>query len=167
MNGSVVRVRIFRRRDADHPIHDAFAEIPMGHEDHRPVAQFALKQGEHLLFTLPIQRGGGFVQHQHPGLFPEHPEWEKSIPRQDAEELLLLCHCGVIDKTRHIVPASGSQRYFEVDEFHGDNEGLTMAEIELGSPDEAIERPDWLGEEVTGDHRYYNSYLTKVPFKQW
>ena len=95
------------------------------------------------------------------------PEWEKSIPRQDAEDLLPLCHGGVIDKLRHIVPVPGSKRYFEVDEFYGDNEGLTMAEIELGSPDEAFERPSWLGEEVTGDRRYYNSYLTKVPFKQW
>ena len=56
---------------------------------------------------------------------------------------------------------------FEVDEFHGDNEGLVMAEVELGSEDEAYERPDWLGEEVTGDRRFYNSHLRKLPYKDW
>ena len=92
-------------------------------------------------------------------------EWEKEIPLEDAEALLKLCHGGIIDKIRHIVPAG--KRFFEVDEFKGENEGLVMAEIELGSEDEAFERPEWLGAEVTGDRRYYNSYLTKVPFNQW
>ena len=86
-------------------------------------------------------------------------EWEKSIPLEEAEQLFLLCRGGVVDKTRYIVPAEGSERYFEVDEFHGLNEGFTMAEIELGSPGEAFCRPEWLGEEVTGDPRYYNSWL--------
>lgn len=96
------------------------------------------------------------------------PEWEKSIPASEAEELLQLCHGGIIDKTRYIIPAGGnSARYFEVDEFYGENDGLVMAEIELGSEDEAFPRPDWLGEEVTGDKRYYNSYLTKHPFNTW
>ena len=56
---------------------------------------------------------------------------------------------------------------FEVDEFHGENEGLVMAEIELESQDEAFERPSWLGEEVTGDPRFYNGYLARNPFKNW
>ncbi len=86
-------------------------------------------------------------------------EWEKEIPLQEAEELFRLCRGGVVDKTRYIVPAEGSARFFEVDEFHGLNEGLLLAEIELGSPDEAFSRPEWLGEEVTGDRRYYNSWL--------
>ncbi len=86
-------------------------------------------------------------------------EWEKEIPLPEAEELFRLCLGGVVDKTRYMVPAKGSDRYFEVDEFHGLNEGLLLAEIELGSEDEAFERPDWLGEEVTGDRRYYNSWL--------
>ena len=86
-------------------------------------------------------------------------EWEKVIPLREAEELFLLCRGGVIDKTRYIVPAEGSARYFEVDEFQGLNEGLLLAEIELGSPDESFRRPAWLGEEVTGDHHYYNSWL--------
>lgn len=92
-------------------------------------------------------------------------EWEEEIPLQDAEDLFLLCKPGVIDKVRYIIPAG--ERRFEVDEFHGDNEGLVMAEIELGSPGEAFERPAWLGEEVTGDKRYYNSYLSRCPFRTW
>ena len=94
------------------------------------------------------------------------PEWEMEIPLQDALDLFPLCPGGDIDKTRYIVPA-GNGRCFEVDVFHGDNEGLVMAEIELGSGDEAFARPDWLGEEVTGDKRYYNSYLTIHPYKTW
>ncbi len=93
-------------------------------------------------------------------------EWEKEIPADEAHELMKLCVSGIIDKTRHIVPAGGGRR-FEVDEFHGDNEGLTIAEIELGSADEAFARPDWLGGEVTGDKRYYNALLSKNPYKNW
>jgi CYTH domain-containing protein len=92
-------------------------------------------------------------------------EWEKELTRPEAEDLFLLCKPGMVDKTRWIVPAG--LRKFEVDEFHGENEGLVMAEIELGGEDEAFERPFWLGEEVTGDKRYYNSYLAKYPFKSW
>ena len=94
------------------------------------------------------------------------PEWEKEIPLGDALDLFPLCAGGDIDKPRYIVPC-GEGRAFEVDEFHGENEGLVMAEIELGAPDEPFTRPEWLGEEVTGDKRFYNSYLTKHPFKTW
>ena len=93
------------------------------------------------------------------------PEWEKEISLQEAEDLFLLCKPGSIDKTRWIVPAG--ERKFEVDEFHGENEGLVMAEIELKNQDEAFERPSWLGDEVTGDKRYYNGYLARNPFKSW
>ena len=93
------------------------------------------------------------------------PEWEKEISLQEAEDLFLLCKPGCVDKTRWIVPAG--ERVFEVDEFHGENEGLVMAEIELKSQDEAFGRPSWLGEEVTGDKRYYNGYLARNPFKSW
>ncbi|MCQ2133418.1 MAG: CYTH domain-containing protein [Bacteroidales bacterium] len=93
-------------------------------------------------------------------------EWEREIPLQDAEELMLLCKDGKIDKTRFIIPAANGRK-FEVDEFYGDNEGLVMAEIELGSEDEAFVRPSWLGDEVTGDKRYYNSHLLTYPFKDW
>ena len=93
------------------------------------------------------------------------PEWEKEISLKEAEELFLICKPGSVDKTRWIVPAG--ERKFEVDEFHGENEGLVMAEIELESQDEAFERPSWLGEEVTGDPRFYNGYLARNPFKNW
>ncbi len=89
----------------------------------------------------------------------------KEIPVEDVRSLLELCEPGVIDKTRYLVKA-GSHT-FEVDEFHGQNEGLTLAEIELGSENEAFEKPSWLGAEVTGDTRYYNSMLMKNPFKNW
>jgi adenylate cyclase len=92
-------------------------------------------------------------------------EWEKEISAQDARELLALCEPGIIDKTRWLVKVG--RHTFEVDEFHGDNEGLIVAEVELGAPDEAFEKPAWLGEEVTGDRRYYNSALTKNPYKVW
>jgi len=92
-------------------------------------------------------------------------EWENEIPVQEVNELLELCEPGVIDKTRYLVK-SGAHT-FEVDEFYGDNDGLTVAEVELSSEDEQFDRPGWLGEEVTGDARYYNSMLMKAPFKDW
>ena len=92
-------------------------------------------------------------------------EWEKEIGADEARELLALCEPGLIDKTRWLVKAG--THTFEVDEFHGDNEGLIVAEVELTAPDEPYEKPEWLGPEVTGDRRYYNSYLTKNPYKIW
>lgn len=92
-------------------------------------------------------------------------EWEKEIPAGEAWELLKLCHGGIIDKTRHLVKCG--KHTFEVDEFHGDNDGLVVAEVELESADETFERPPFLGKEVTGDKRYYNSSLTRFPFKCW
>lgn len=96
-------------------------------------------------------------------------EWEREIPLEDAQELFLLCRGGSIHKTRYIVPEGGipSEKFFEVDVFYGDNEGLVMAEIELDAPEEPFERPAWLGREVTGDRRFYNSHLLKNPFKYW
>jgi adenylate cyclase len=92
-------------------------------------------------------------------------EWEKEIPVEEAEKLLLLCEKGVIDKTRFEVK-SGNHVY-EVDVFYKENEGLIIAEIELSSETETFEKPYWLGEEVTNDKRYYNSYLSKNPYKNW
>lgn len=92
-------------------------------------------------------------------------EWEREIPLQDAEELLGLCEPGVIDKRRYRVEIDGY--CFEVDEFAGDNQGLIMAEVELSDENESFPRPDWLGEEVTGQVAYYNSALSRHPFKSW
>ena len=92
-------------------------------------------------------------------------EWEREVPVNEIEELLKICEPGVIDKTRYLVKAG--PHTFEVDEFHAENNGLVLAEIELGSETEAFQKPAWLGEEVTGDTRYYNSMLMKNPFTRW
>lgn len=92
-------------------------------------------------------------------------EWEKEISVEEVRDLLRICEPGVIDKTRYLVKAG--EHTFEVDEFYGDNEGLTVAEVELSSEQEAFDRPAWLGVEVTGDVRYYNSMLMKNPYKNW
>ena len=92
-------------------------------------------------------------------------EWEKEISKNDAKALLEFCEKGVIDKLRHEVKVDN--HVFEVDEFFGDNEGLVIAEVELQSEDETFSKPDWLGKEVTGDIKYYNSQLSKQPFNTW
>lgn len=92
-------------------------------------------------------------------------EWEREIPASEALELLKICHGAIIDKIRHLVRCG--EHIFEVDEFFGDNEGLVIAEVELNHPDEQFEKPDFIGEEVTGDKRYYNSRLTRFPYKSW
>ncbi len=92
-------------------------------------------------------------------------EWEKEIALSEAEQLLLLCEEGVIDKIRHEIPLGN--HCFEVDVFAGVNDGLIVAEVELQTENESFEKPDWLGEEVTGQVRYYNAYLSATPFKDW
>ena len=92
-------------------------------------------------------------------------EFEQEIPLDDARKLLTLCDPGIIDKTRWLVKAGNHT--FEVDEFAGDNEGLTVAEVELASEDEAFEKPAFIGQEVTGDRRYYNSQLRCNPYCRW
>lgn len=92
-------------------------------------------------------------------------EWEQQIPLNEAHSLITLCQGGIIDKTRYYV-RSGIHT-FEVDEFHGDNQGLILAEVELSAADEVFKKPDFIGEEVTGDTRYYNSQLIKHPFNTW
>ena len=91
-------------------------------------------------------------------------EWEYEIPVEEARELLSFSR-GTIKKHRYLVPVDG--HVFEIDRFYGQNEGLVMAEVELQSEDEQYPRPDWLGEEVTGDRRYYNSQLLKHPYTTW
>jgi len=92
-------------------------------------------------------------------------EWEMEIPLKDAGELMKLAEPGIIDKTRYLIKNTDGTHTWEVDEFYGDNEGLVMAEIELENEDDPFDRPQWLGREVTGDRKYYNSSLTKLPFK--
>lgn len=92
-------------------------------------------------------------------------EWEKELSVSECEDLLKLCEKGVIEKTRYEIKLAN--HIFEVDEFYGDNEGLVIAEIELLHETEVFEKPSWLGKEVTGDIRYYNSQLSKQPYKTW
>jgi adenylate cyclase len=93
-------------------------------------------------------------------------EYEYDIPEADAHEMLdELCKRPIIEKTRHYIEAGGHT--WEVDEFAGDNAGLVVAELELSAEDEAYERPDWLGEEVSDDPRYYNVSLVTYPYRDW
>ena len=92
-------------------------------------------------------------------------EWEKEIPLDDALELLKLCLPEPIYKVRHLIPAG--KHTYEIDVFEGANAGLVIAEIELERADEPFERPDWLGEEVTGDARFYNAFIAENPFNTW
>ena len=92
-------------------------------------------------------------------------EWEKEIDINEAEALFELCEPGIIEKTRYLVKAGDF--VFEIDEFYGENEGLKVAEIELNKETDTFEKPRWLGTEVTGEVKYYNSQLSKNPFKNW
>ena len=92
-------------------------------------------------------------------------EWEQQIPGEDAKELFLLCQPGRVEKTRYIVPLG--ELKVEVDVFHGENEGLVFAEIELPAEDYRFALPEWLGPEVTGDPRYYNAYISSHPYNTW
>ena len=92
-------------------------------------------------------------------------EWEKEIPASEAWELMKLCPTPIIDKTRYLVEFEG--HVFEVDEFYGDNEGLVVAEVELSAIDEEFKKPPFLGKEVTGEGKYYNSSLSRFPYKCW
>ena len=94
-------------------------------------------------------------------------EFEKEITNDEAQHLFELCRGGVIDKCRWLVKSPDGKHTFEVDEFFGDNEGLVVAEVELASEDESYAKPDFIGDEVTGDRRYYNSQLLKNPVKNW
>ena len=92
-------------------------------------------------------------------------EFEREIPLEDGQQMMQLCEPGIIDKTRWLVKSG--KHTFEVDEFFGDNEGLVVAEVELAYEDEPYEKPHFIGKEVTGDRRYYNSCLCVKPFNKW
>ena len=92
-------------------------------------------------------------------------EWENPLSKAAAEALFKLCLPGKIEKTRHVV--SVGSHLFEVDVFGGDNQGLIVAEVELSEPNQAFEKPAWLGVEVTGENKYYNASLSQHPYKDW
>ena len=109
------------------------------------------------------RRGYLTVKGKHSGI--SCSEFEYEIPESDANKLLKLCEPSIIIKRRHIVNVNNSK--WEVDIFEGDNAGLIVAEIELSNENEVFNKPDWIGEEVSSDVRYYNSNLSKNPFKSW
>jgi len=121
------------------------------------------------LRTIRVRKKGpeAYITVKGKGSSMSHFEWEKAIEPEEANALLGLAMPGMIEKTRYYVRNTDGIHVWEVDEFHKDNEGLVIAEIELESEDECFDIPDWLGEEVTSDPRYYNSMLSRHPFKTW
>ena len=117
--------------------------------------------------TVRVRTAGtnAFLTIKGPSVNAVRQEYEFPIPFEEANEILDLFTTTVIEKTRYKIGFGGNT--WEVDEFYGANDGLILAEIELRSPDETYENPAWLGEEVTHDHRYYNSCLAEHPFSSW
>jgi adenylate cyclase len=133
------------------------------------VSQGYILSGAGRTVRVRVNDGRGFLTVKGPsdaaGL--SRDEWEYEIPREHAQQMIeRLCSGGVIDKTRHLVPASGGLTW-EIDEFHGDNAGLIVAEIELPSADAAFDKPAWLGREVSAEVRYRNSSLIERPYSAW
>ena len=143
---------------------DAFKSISVTQNQ---IAQGYLNSDPERTVRVRIKNNQGFItikgKSNESGL--SRLEWEKEIDVAEATQLLALCEKGVIHKTRYEVPFG--QHVVEVDVFEGENEGLVMAEIELGSETETYAVPEWLGEEVTNDARYYNSYLSQNPYMLW
>lgn len=134
---------------------------------HNRIVQGYLNSNPERTVRIRIKGGQGFLTIKGKGNASgtTRMEWETAIPLAEAEQLLTLCEKGVIDKIRYEV--SSGNHVIEVDVFSGDNKGLTIAEIELASEEEAFEKPYWLGKEVTGEERYYNAYLSTRPYQDW
>ncbi len=94
-------------------------------------------------------------------------EFDMEIPLADARDLMMICEPGIIDKTRYLVKSPDGRHVWEIDEFYGDNEGLVLAEVELAREDEPFTKPGFIGREVTGDRRFYNSHMRLNPYKRW
>jgi adenylate cyclase len=129
-----------------------------------------LRQGylsSHRERTVRVRRHGDRAKLTIKGLTvgASRPEFEYDIPVADAEAMLGICELPLVEKRRHAVPVG--DHVFEIDEFLGANEGLVVAEVELGHEDEAFDRPAWLGAEVTADPRYYNANLIARPYRTW
>lgn len=148
--------RKFRTRGVDFLANQEGERLTQGYLSHDPRATVRLRvQGDHAWLTIKGKTHGA-----------SRSEFEYPIPTADAHAMLdEMCPEGVIDKTRYRIKVG--EHVWEVDEFHGDNQGLVVAEVELDSEDQPFERPPWLGEEVTGDPRYYNSALSRTPYGQW
>jgi len=128
------------------------------------IAQGYLSASEMAAVRIRIRKGKGYLTVKSNVNGVVRLEYEYEVPISDAEAMLKLCQGPIIEKHRYLMPA-GNGRQWEIDVFHGDNEGLTVAEIELESEEEAFERPEWLREEVSTDARYFNCNLAKHPYK--
>lgn len=148
--------RKFRTNGVDFLADQEGERLTQGYLSHDPRATVRLRvQGDNAWLTIKGKTQGA-----------SRSEFEYPIPTADAHAMLdEMCPEGVIDKTRYRIKVG--EHVWEVDEFHGDNQGLVVAEVELDSEDQPFERPPWLGEEVTGDPRYYNSALSRTPYGQW
>lgn len=135
--------------------------------DHKEIKQGFLNSNKKRVVRIRTLNDKGFitVKGKSNSSGTSRFEWEKEISFKDAENLLLLCEKSIIEKTRYYVKKGN--HIYEIDKFHGENTGLLVAEIELTNEFEAFEKPAWLGKEVTGILKYYNSNLSKCPFKNW
>ena len=147
--------RKFRTKGVDFLANQEGERLTQGYLSHDPRATVRLRvQGDRAWLTIKGKTHGA-----------SRSEFEYPIPTDAHAMLKEMCPQGVIDKTRYRIQVG--EHVWEVDEFHGDNQGLVVAEVELDSEDQPFERPPWLGEEVTDDPRYYNSALSRTPYGQW
>lgn len=156
MSGLEIERKFLVRRDCDWKAlaHDV-SHIRQGYMAAINTVRVRIRDERAYLTIKGKSRDGGLSRY----------EFEKEITLEEGRNLMALCEKGVIDKHRYLIDYAGHT--FEVDEFHGDNEGLVMAEVELGSVDEHFEKPDFIGQEVTGDKHYYNRYMREHPYKEW
>ena len=132
--------------------------------------RFVIKQGylntdKDRTVRVRVRGNKGFLTIKGRTIGMTRPEFEYEIPVRDAQQLIRLCEGPIIDKTRYLIPKK--DHVWEIDIFRGDNEGLAIAEVELQYPDQKIPKPRWIGQEVTGDPRYFNSNLVKHPYTTW
>lgn len=134
---------------------------------HSHIIQGYICSGQGHTVRVRLRDGRGFLTIKGPSADGgvSRYEFEHEITPDEAEHLMRLCEPGLIDKTRYMVPAG--KHVIEVDEFHGDNAGLVLAEVELSNAGEPFEKPSFIGPEVTGDHRFYNSSLRSLPYTLW
>lgn len=131
-----------------------------------PCRQGYLLSGSAVTVRVRVAGSRAFLTVKGPEADSLRTEFEYAVPVSEAIQMLIeLCEKPIIEKTRYKIPFGG--HIWEVDVFHGDNEGLVVAEVELESPDEQVQLPPWVTDEVTGDPRYYNVSLVKGPFRDW
>ncbi len=137
--------------------------------DHTRIQQGYIASGKGRTVRVRIRGDKGYLTIKGPGSPGRlaRYEFEKEISVEDARDLMLICEPGVIDKTRYLVKGPDGRHIWEIDEFYGENEGLIMAEVELEGENDPYEKPDFIGREVTGDVRFYNSHMRQNPYRLW